>query len=609
MNARWEPTVLREYSLIADGERGIVVGPRGEMVWLCFPRWDSPAVFASLVGGSGGYQVAPTDRYVWGGSYEPGTLIWRSRWVTGTGVVECREALSLPGRSDRMTVLRRVTAEQDTLISVNLALRSDFGRRGARELHLGDDGGWRGRLDGARFCWTGAADAVVIDHGRHHDLELELRLAAGETRDLVLTLTTGDEPEAVDPDRAWGATEEGWRRHSVAGAGLIADRDVQHAHSVLAGLTSQSGAMVAAATMGLPERAEKGRNYDYRYAWIRDQCFVGLAAAHGANPQLLDNAVQFVTSRLHEDGPKLAPVYTVAGERVPDERRLDLPGYPGGADVVGNWVNSQFQLDAFGEALQVFAAADELDRLDADGWAAAEIAANAVAARWREPDAGIWELDPAPWTESRLACAAGLRAVARCPRAGSTAARWEALADTLVADSSNHGLHPSGRWQRSPSDPRVDAALLLPAIRGALAPDDPRSRATLRAVLEDLTENGYAYRFRHGDQPLHRAEGAFLLCGFLVSLALLDDGDVTGAARLVRAQSSGVRASWVVHRGVRRHPAAAPWQPAPGVRARTAHRVCATPRRDRRAIARRDLDRSGIVRPAHGYLPSEPPWA
>ena len=176
-------------------------------------------------------------------------------------------------------------------------------------------------------------------------------------------------------------------------------------------------------------------------------------------------------------------------------------------------------------------APDAHDRLDSDGWRAAEIAADAIARRHHEPDAGIWELEPDVWTESRLACAAGLRAAARRPRAGSVAARWESLADTLVAETARDGLHRTGRWQRSPTDPGVDAALLLPAIRGTLAADDPRTVATLRAVLEDLTEDGYAYRFRHGDQPLSRAEGAFLLCGFLVSLALLDQGDVVGAAR------------------------------------------------------------------------------
>src|SRR5690348_11919960 len=90
------PHTLREYALLADGERGILVGPRGDFGWLCFPRWHSDAVFSSLIGGRGTYSVSPRGRYVWGGSYEPGTLIWRSRWTTTEqSVIECREALAL----------------------------------------------------------------------------------------------------------------------------------------------------------------------------------------------------------------------------------------------------------------------------------------------------------------------------------------------------------------------------------------------------------------------------------------------------------------------------------------------------------------------------------
>jgi GH15 family glucan-1,4-alpha-glucosidase len=520
---------LREYALIADGERGVLVGSHGEMVWGCFPRWDSPALFASLIGGGGGYSVTPADRHVWGGSYEPDSLIWRNRWMTDAGVVECRDALALPGAPSEMTVLRRIHSERAGTVRVVLALRTDFGRRGVSRLRQGDDGSWSGQLGDLRFHWSGAPGARVVDDGRHHDLELDLHLEPGASHDLVLTVTAGHEIAVVDVDRAWAGTLEGWRRRAVQPSS-IAERDVRHAHAVLTGLTSNSGAMVAAATMSLPERAQEGRNYDYRYAWIRDQCFVGLASAN-AYPDLLDCAVRFVTERLHDDGPHLAPAYTVTGQRVPDERTLHLPGYPGGADVTGNWVNQQFQLDAFGEALQLFAAADAVDRLDAAGGAAAVLAPAALAPRRHEPDAGIWELDPSDWTHSRLSCAAGLRAVARRPRARGQGSRWETLADVIVSDTARVALHPSGRWQRSPSDERIDAALLLAGIRGALASGDPRSASTLRAVLDDLTEDGYAYRFRHGDEPLNRAEGAFLLCGFLVSLSLLDEGDVVGAAR------------------------------------------------------------------------------
>jgi GH15 family glucan-1,4-alpha-glucosidase len=289
--------------------------------------------------------------------------------------------------------------------------------------------------------------------------------------------------------------------------------------------------MVAAATTSLPERAEAGRNYDYRYAWIRDQCYVGQAAAVSGAYPLLDEAVRFVSARLHDDGPKLAPAYTVDGGRVPDQHRLDLPGYPGGFDLVGNWVNRQFQLDGFGEALLLLATAARHHRLDSGGWQAARIAADAVAARWQEPDAGIWELGDQAWTHSRLDCSAGLRALAGTGRAPDLAPGWRALADAIVTDTAAHALHPSGRWQRSPQDPGLDAALLLPPVRGAVPADDPRTVLTLRAYAAELTEDGYAYRFRHDQRPLGEAEGAFLLCGFMLALAQHQQGDQVGAVR------------------------------------------------------------------------------
>jgi GH15 family glucan-1,4-alpha-glucosidase len=300
---------------------------------------------------------------------------------------------------------------------------------------------------------------------------------------------------------------------------VIASRDATHAVAVLTGMTSAAGGMVAAATTSLPERAEAGRNYDYRYAWIRDQCFAGQAAAAAGAAPLLDGAVRFVSDRLHDDGPALAPAYTVTGGRVPDQRRLNLPGYPGGFDLVGNWVNRQFQLDAFGEALLLFASAGSQGRLDDDGHHAAEIAAQAVARRWREKDCGIWEVDPQEWTHSRLICAAGLRAAGRTVAPDRLAAEWSALADRIVAHTAARATHESGRWQRSPQDPGLDGALLLAPVRGAIPADDPRSVATLDAYAAELTQDGYAYRFRHDDRPLGEAEGAFLLCGFILSLA------------------------------------------------------------------------------------------
>jgi alpha,alpha-trehalase len=527
------PHVLREYSLIADGERGGLIGPDGAISWLCAPRWDSSAVFSGLLGGQGRYAVTPSDPWhVWGGYYEGGSLIWRSRWV-GASRTECREALAMPADPHRAVILRRIEAiDGPARVDVVLDVRAGFGR--SRMTDLSRSGGrWSGRSGAIRFRWSGAARARSGADG----LAFTLSLPAGGHHDLVLELS--DRPldtEPPGPGDAWAATEAAWSAVVPGCDDLIAARDARHAYAVLRGLTARSGAMVAAATTSLPERMEGGRNYDYRYAWIRDQCYAGLAvAAHGPHP-LLGGTVQFLTERILADGPDLMPAYTVAGRRIPGERRLRLSGYPGGTARAGNQVIGQFQLDALGESLELFAAAARLDMLSEEHWRAAATAAEAIGKRWREPDAGIWELGNQHWAHSRLACVSGLRslaAAAQGPPGGHghrQAARWSAQADTMLA-SLGDSVHATGRWQRSPADPRIDAALLLPVVRGALPPDDPRSRATIRAVQEELAEDEFVYRFRHDARPLHKAEGAFLLCGFWMAQVAQASGDVAAAAR------------------------------------------------------------------------------
>jgi GH15 family glucan-1,4-alpha-glucosidase len=380
---------------------------------------------------------------------------------------------------------------------------------------------WTGSSGATRFRWTGAAKARLTDG----ELRLTITLDAGESHDLVLELTDRELPgRPPDAGQAWSATQEAWSNVVPACDELIAVADARHAYAVLRGLTSGSGAMVAAATTSLPERMEAGRNYDYRYAWIRDQCYTGLAvAAHGPHP-LLSGALRFVTERVLADGPDLMPAYTVSGQAISDGRPLRLRGYPGGPPQAGNWVREQFQLDALGEILTLLAAGARHDMLGADDWRAAETAADAIAKRWESADAGIWEIDDRRWAHSRLVCASGLRAIAAVAGGGPPgshghrqAARWSGLADAILA-SLTDCVHPSGRWQRAPDDERVDAALLLPVIRGALAPDDPRNIATADAVRQELTDDGFTYRFRHDARPLHKAEGAFLLCGFWMAM-------------------------------------------------------------------------------------------
>ena len=520
---RVAPHALRDYALLADGERGVLVGPRGELAWMCFPRWHDDAVFAALVGGESVYSVCPRERFVWGGYYEPGSLIWRSRWVTEGGIVECREALVAPGEDDRALVVRRATAvEGPASLRVTLRAGAGFDRFGMSRLHRGEDGCWTARLGEERLRWWGGEEAEPVEGaGESKALRLELDLEAGESHDFVLAIERGEgeRPSLPAPDVLWRRTEEWWREQVPDLGGTAAPRDARHAYAVMSGLTSAGGGMVAAATTSLPERAEQGRNYDYRYVWIRDQCYAGQAAARAGTLPLLDRALAFVSARLLDRGPELAPAYTVAGEPVPEERRVELPGYPGGRDIVGNRVRDQFQLDVFGELLLLFAAAAEHDRLDGEGWRAAEIAAAAIAARRGEPEAGIWELEPRRWTHSLLVCSAGLRALSAHAPAGEQRARRLSLADELLAEASRIGLHPCGRWQRAESDSRLDASLLLGAIRGAVPADDPRSLQTLAAVEAELSEDGYCFRYRAQGLPLGDAEGAFLLCGFWMALA------------------------------------------------------------------------------------------
>ena len=210
-DSAFAPDVLREYALLADGERGILVGPRGEYAWMCAPRWHSDGVWSALVGGPGGYSVTPTDeRFVWGGYYEQRSLIWRSRWVTTTGIIECREALAFPGDPHTAVVLRRIVAvDGDAEVRVRLAVRAGFGAHPMTVEDRRDDGftatsgpirmrwhaGWR-----FAFAADGTAEAVIT-------------IPAGSSHDLILEL--GDRPLPVsqlDADDAWHATESAWHQ-------------------------------------------------------------------------------------------------------------------------------------------------------------------------------------------------------------------------------------------------------------------------------------------------------------------------------------------------------------------------------------------------------------
>ncbi len=529
LDQAYPPQSLRDYALLADGYRGALIGPRGDVSWLCAPRWDSPAMFSQLIGGRGTFAITPVDTFVWGGYYEPGSLVWVSRWTTSDCHVQCHEALAVPSDPRRLVLLRHLQAGgQPSSMDVTLDICAEFGSKGSSG-RRDDSGAWVFKAGDLHCRLTGAGDGNLNSEGV---LCLRLELSPEQEHDLVLEVSDQplDRQPAVDADAAWSATRNHWAEAVPEFGKSAAPRDSRQAYAVLRGMTAPGGGMVAAATLGLPERANAGKNYDYRYVWLRDQAYAGIAAGVNEPLPLLDEAVAFSTARVLEHGDKLAPAYRIDGSSAPHETQLDLPGYPGGTPIVGNWVRGQFQLDAMGELLQLYATSAGHDHLTSDDHTAITSLISTIDSRWSETEAGIWELENRWWTHSRLACIAGLRAIAvHAPT--SDAGRALTLADAILAETSKRCLNSDGAWQQTPDMDKPDAALLIPVVRGALPPDDPRSRATLAAVMRDLTADGYVYRFRADDRPLGEAEGAFLMCSFAVSLAHLQAGNTVDAFR------------------------------------------------------------------------------
>ena len=552
---------IGQLAFLSDCEVQALVAPTGNVEWLCVPRPDSPSVFGSLLDRSAGtFRLAPTEVTVPAGRrYLPGTMVLETTWQTRTGWLIVRDALCIgewyhtarrsptfrrsPGDTEsRRCLLRTVRCVSGT---VELQMRCDpafdYGRAAGRWEYLAED------YSQARV----AANDTALCLSTNLRLGFEGREAHARSR-----LTEGDEvfvalcwsdkapPTTWDDAKDWmWQTGECWRQW--LNHGVFPDHPwrlhLQRSALTLKGLSYQpTGAVVAASTTSLPETPGGGRNWDYRYSWIRDSTFALWGLYTLGFDAEADDFFSFVADVT--EGADLQVLYGVGGERTIEEGALDhLTGYEGARPVrVGNAAYQQRQHDIWGAFLDsVYLHAKSRDHLPERVWPLVGKNVEKAMANWRLPDRGIWEVrgEPRHFTSSKLmcwvACDRGAR-IARLHDAPDLAAAWEKAAAEIHADICEHAVDERGVFTQHYGAKALDASVLLMPLVRFLPPDDPRIRATVHAVADELTVDGLVRRYRvdEVDDGLSGEEATFVICSFWLVSALSEIGENDRARQL-----------------------------------------------------------------------------
>jgi GH15 family glucan-1,4-alpha-glucosidase len=545
------PTPIDDYGLIGDTRTAALVSSDGAIDWMCAPHFDSDPLFGRLVGGAdaGTFRVGPlAPATVVARRYREHTAtletIWRadgaSLAATDAMVAELGTGLMPP------TLLVRELRARDGPVDVTIVFDPRVG-----DAHLAPRTARRGS---ALVCSWGplavalaANRALTIEPGRPCTTTVE----PGAPLLLVLSVAKHEPLVHVAPDAASAAVrrdEAMWRAWCDTIDATIPCRDaVVRSLLTLRLLTySPSGAPVAAPTTSLPEAIGGVRNWDYRFAWPRDAS-IGIGAFLGVGKA--DEARSFLGWLLHAsrlDRPRLPVLLTLHGKHPRPERTLrGWPGYAGSRPVrVGNGAADQHQLDNYGWVLDAaWLVTRAGERLSSEAWRAMAGFADHVAAHWREPDAGIWEIrgDGQHHVHSKLMAWLALDRALRI--AGSQyarharTARWQAERDALRDEVRVRGFDPvRGTYRRSYETDELDAALLVLPLLGVEAPTSPRVRATIDAVARELDAGApLLYRYIPGRDGLPGEEGAFLPCAFWLVQALAATGRVDEAADRLHA--------------------------------------------------------------------------
>jgi alpha,alpha-trehalase len=551
---------IGDYAMLSDCSSAALVGTDGSIDWLCLPRFDSPALFSRLLDPDAGhFSIAPTAPYTVTRAYVPGTLVLETTFTTDDGVVRLTDALAFPegqrghnlGKDSPHELLRSVEGVTgEVQLALEFAPRPEYGL--VHPL-------FRQTEDGGRTF--GGHSPIVIRGGAPVQVE-------GPTMTGTCTVSEGQEigfamrwapadvsdPTATNPGDVRVRIDDviaGWQSWE-------AEHDIYEGPNkelvrlsarVLKGLTYRpTGAIVAAATTSLPEDVGGERNWDYRYAWIRDASLTMEALYIGACSDEAVDFASFMTSSAgggHGIDHSLQIMYGIGGEHDLSERELGhLRGWRDSKPVrVGNGAWNQTQLDVYGELLNVIALyREQLGELHPEIQHFAAQLADAAAANWISKDAGMWEMrgEPRHHLSSKVLCWTALdRAVQLVPHLGEygKAEEWAAERDKIREAVLERGWSEQRQaYAQSFDSDELDAAQLLMPLVGFLPATDPRMRSTIDAIADELTEDGLVLRYRNVEglnaDGLTGEEGTFVICSFWLVSCLAQAGEVERAQAL-----------------------------------------------------------------------------
>ena len=533
---------IEDYALIGDLQSAALVGRGGSIDWACFPRFDSGACFAALLGGPehGRWSLAPTgDVLSTERHYREDTLVLETVHETAEGRVRVIDFM--PPRGEAPDIVRIVEGiEGNVPVRSELVIRFDYGRIVP----------WVRRMDGARLAIAGP-DALCLRtpvdvRGEDMTTVSDLTVGPGERIPFVLTWFPShcDPPDAVDPEQAlrdsvgyWEEWAAGCEHHGAY------HEEVHFSLMILKALTyAPTGGVIAAPTTSLPEKIGGVRNWDYRFCWLRDAALTLSAMLRAGYTGESRAWRDWLTRAIAGDAAEVQIMYGLAGERRIDESELGwLPGFEGSSPVrIGNAASKQLQLDVYGEVLDAhFQLLCRGIEESPSAWAMLKRLLLWLEEGWKLKDAGIWEVrgPVRHFTHSKvMAWVAFDRAVKIVEEHGNDGPvdRWKAIRAEIQAEVLDQGWSETrGSFTQSYGRDELDASILLLPIVGFIAADDPRMVATVDAIREELTVDGLLYRYAADEEScdgLPGGEGAFLACSFWLVEVLAKQGKV-GEAR------------------------------------------------------------------------------